>query len=1100
MNGINEYDIQKNADGLLVLKKYSGEEECIEIPDEVDEIGDRAFAQNTYVKSVYIHSGVKTVGAQAFSTCIHLETVRFENDLSKLEKIDYRAFGNCFNLEEIVLPETQFVLGEKAFTGCNKLKTSDGCIIAGNTLAECTSYDKKIVITHNITHIGESAFKNCVNAIEITIPDGVKIIGGEAFSLWNLQTVELPDTVEVIQERAFEGCRALKYLRIPNVKYVGKRAFAGCSRIEEISGLDTVEYIGEGAFESCTSLKIVKLPDTLKVLGCRNENESGWYGVSPTGVFSASGIESISIPHSLSEIGTNMFRSSNLKNVVIPGNIKEIGKNAFESCKVLKTVVIKEGVEVIKQGAFRDCYCLECVKLPDSITLVEDGAFEECPLYGNMRIPYSIIQNGVDEFYTRMGVSVKGCIVLDGKLERVDAISETIEVPDGTKVIGERVFNYRNNTRIKKVILPDSIERIEENDFNQIEIVLPHGYIRQTKKLPTESTIDLLRNRWRVIDSDTGERGLKLTVEDYAQLYLLQNNKTIDSICFPYLNMKPNEALLAFNSVLSNRRSQTYYKKVTDFILLDVKRFDKEVLEQFCDLAKKNKEDSFAESIMDSLPDSIDIRKNTPEGEVPYTVAMCALVPYMQQLKEKPKHISGYEKSATSFSFNNAADRIASSFDRESFETMLDDLIGPGRPAALEKLVPYGRFASGKQISALISRFKDWGDWYLHGVQGRMAIIVANGAILLNDSKEAIMYANKKGLINQYARMRNADVDSILDNCLADFGLDESGKKTFDLGNTTIEASVNKDLQFVLYDKAADKIVKSIPKRGADETKYELAKAEFADMKKNLKAVVKDRNKNLFKDFLSGHKRGALSWKASYLNNYILHKVAELVVWRQKKQTFILTEDGAVDCEGNEYEILDNYSIKVAHPIDMSPEEITAWQKYLTSHQLKQPFEQVWEPVFDIDKFEPDRYKGCMIPYYRFLHKEDEGITINDYDFHNEIVINIDGFHTDIARIDWGRHEISVNDRFEITNIRPYSISRSVNHIIAYFDRITVMGRVLNDDVTVKDYLPRFTAAQISEFIEQANENHCNNVLAVLMDYKNTEYEELDPMDEFTLD
>ena len=36
----------------------------------------------------------------------------------------------------------------------------------------------------------------------------------------------------------------------------------------------------------------------------------------------------------------------------------------------------------------------------------------------------------------------------------------------------------------------------------------------------------------------------------------------------------------------------------------------------------------------------------------------------------------------------------------------------------------------------------------------------------------------------------------------------------------------------MLYDAKANKIVKSIPKRGADEKKYELAKAEFADMKK----------------------------------------------------------------------------------------------------------------------------------------------------------------------------------------------------------------------------------------------------------------------------
>ncbi len=61
-------------------------------------------------------------------------------------------------------------------------------------------------------------------------------------------------------------------------------------------------------------------------------------------------------------------------------------------------------------------------------------------------------------------------------------------------------------------------------------------------------------------------------------------------------------------------------------------------------------------------------------------------------------------------------------------------------------------------------------------------------------------------------------------------------------------------------------------------------------------------------------------------------------------------------------------------------------------------------------------------------------------------------------------------------------------------------GRVIKDDVSVAEQLPRFTLAQITEFIKAAGENSCNNVMAVLLDYKEKNFGGYDPMDEFTLE
>jgi hypothetical protein len=117
-----------------------------------------------------------------------------------------------------------------------------------------------------------------------------------------------------------------------------------------------------------------------------------------------------------------------------------------------------------------------------------------------------------------------------------------------------------------------------------------------------------------------------------------------------------------------------------------------------------------------------------------------------------------------------------------------------------------------------------------------------------------------------------------------------------------------------------------------------------------------------------------------------------------------------------------------------------------------------------------------------------------------EIDIKVNQFKTCIARIDWERHLIDVNHRFEIKSIEHKGkFTRYHNHIIAYFDRCSVYGRIKNDDPSVINYLSNFTLAQIMEFIKFANENDCINVKAMLMNYKNERFGTTDVMDDFVL-
>ena len=141
-----------------------------------------------------------------------------------------------------------------------------------------------------------------------------------------------------------------------------------------------------------------------------------------------------------------------------------------------------------------------------------------------------------------------------------------------------------------------------------------------------------------------------------------------------------------------------------------------------------------------------------------------------------------------------------------------------------------------------------------------------------------------------------------------------------------------------------------------------------------------------------------------------------------------------------------------------------------------------------------------MIPYYRFLGQEKHGIFVKEYNYHEEIEIGFAECEARVDRIDWRRHDIEVNDNFEVSSFSFKRYTRWVNHIVAYLDKVTIYGRILKDDISITELLPRFTLAQITDFIKVATENNCTNVTAVLLDYKNSTFADFDPMEEFSLE
>ena len=121
-------------------------------------------------------------------------------------------------------------------------------------------------------------------------------------------------------------------------------------------------------------------------------------------------------------------------------------------------------------------------------------------------------------------------------------------------------------------------------------------------------------------------------------------------------------------------------------------------------------------------------------------VVMCAIAPYLDIMKVRPKKIGSYKTDYLRVEFCKKADKIASEFDGESFLATLEKIVyikdAYKNP---QLLLPLCRFGTREQIKEVISYIGKWNNWHRYGSSGRKTIIVARGALMLSDTREAML-------------------------------------------------------------------------------------------------------------------------------------------------------------------------------------------------------------------------------------------------------------------------------------------------------------------------------------------------------------------------
>lgn len=759
-------------------------------------------------------------------------------------------------------------------------------------------------------------------------------------------------------------------------------------------------------------------------------------------------------------------------------------------------------------------------------------------------------------------MSVPELLLKGSKLIRVSHSCESIEIPEEVTTIGERAFSYCRD--LKSVTIPDTVQTIGEEAFMGCEGLMEVHVSDTLKNMLYHSfsynewPIGLAYLAEDVLQTDGSifrRAFMKKTVwnaitpETQARIYLGSTRSLSEQSFEKVLGKKQINALAqGLIQIMRQVHSKEQLNRAADFLIkyhFDLK--DEDTVRLFTMISGQS-DSSSAISVMmhdailrEKLPDLVQKNEKTSEAEAAVmhmmneenrTVidlkdslkAYCALdITKLPELKDKDGNVLGstvlawlltkhdtvnsesktlnkalYEKPGIS----DEAETIVSLLDKDSFMNAINMIASQclgidGYDRRMFAAFPICRYADAETMDVLTKRAPNWRS----GRSGNEAppLRTFRKACCYSNTKAAMMLADKFHDLDQYAKLRGMTAEELRDSVLSDVGLDENGNKIYDLGNQTVTVSLQKDLSYSITLNESGKVVKSIPKKGADPEIYDKVTEDFSRLKKDTKRIVKNRKDVLFAEFLEKTPKQADSWKSSYLKNPILREVASLLVWKQGKKTFTLGEQGPITSEGKSYTI-GNGTIAVAHPMEISVNDLKQWQQYYTEHHLKQPFAQIWEPVIDPEQIRRDRYKGIPIPYFRFRGMEKHGIYVEDMDFHSYINITFDECDADVERLDWSRHEISNNDCFAVQSIGFKKYTRKVNHIIGYLDKVTVYGRVINDDVGVAEMLSQFTLAQITEYIKAAGENNCSNVMAVLLDYKDKNFGEYDPMDEFTLE
>lgn len=451
------------------------------IPEGLKSLNHNSFSNSKALEEVVLPNSLEIIFSGAFSYCSSLYTITLPENLKELSTSDWwiGVFDSCSSLKEVVIPDSVEKIGPYTFYGCSSLE--------------------KVVYPAGVKDFGFSQFKECSNLKEIivkegnqfaftedgiyfeiidgvntlslypskkegktyTVPETVTVIGNNAFdSVSNLEEVTIPKTVTSIGTNLFSSTKNLKKVTIDaEITFLPNFTFS-YSSVSEVILPETLIEIGRSVFMNTHNLKTITLPSSLKVIG-----DSCFYN---------SGLEEIELPDSVTEIGQAFFYATSLKKIKLSNNITTFVASSFNSCQIEEIVIPSSMVE-IAEYSFVDCSKLKSVYVPESVATIYANSFYNCK---NL-IELTISED--NKFFTE-----EDGILYDAEKTKIvfvnqNRLSEVIVLPDTLEEIGPAIF--KDNNIIKEITIPANVKSYGYNALKGAQIekaIIAEG----TKDLP----------------------------------------------------------------------------------------------------------------------------------------------------------------------------------------------------------------------------------------------------------------------------------------------------------------------------------------------------------------------------------------------------------------------------------------------------------------------------------------------------------------------------------------------------------------------------------------------------------------------------------------
>lgn len=322
------------------------------------------YSYRSQITKIVVKEGVTSIGNYAFSTCLQVVEVSLPESLTEIG--DY-AFSHQSALKRLNIPAAVTYIGNKAFAYSTNVETVN--------ITDISAWMNITFASSESTPIRNSAaiYLNGELLTELVIPDSITEIKAYAFYDYDhLVSVTMGKGVTRVGEHAFNGCSNIKTVNVTDLA-------KWCEIVFVTSSANPASH--------CKGIHMNGVPVTVIDPG------EGITRIGPYAFYDFVGIKSVTVPSTVTSIGTDAFYGCNL---IAETHISDVAawcgisfsnvystpvnysKNLYVNGKLLTRLVIPESVTRVNAYAFYECVGLVSLEIHSGVQYMGNSAFNGC--------------------------------------------------------------------------------------------------------------------------------------------------------------------------------------------------------------------------------------------------------------------------------------------------------------------------------------------------------------------------------------------------------------------------------------------------------------------------------------------------------------------------------------------------------------------------------------------------------------------------------------------------------------------------------------------------------------------------------------------------